>query len=387
MRIAYVYDAIYPYVAGGAERRCFEIGRRLVARGHDVELIGWRWWSGPATRMENGMRLRGVGAPPPLHDAAGRRTFREALAFAARVAPALATVDADIVECSSIPYAPTFVAEALRRVRRIPLAVCWHEYMGEGWRNYAGRRASLAAWVERQSARCGARRIAVSEFTKHRLPSGPPVSVLENGVDFAAIASASRATRAIDVVVAGRLVPHKRFALLLEAMALLPGMTAHVIGEGPERQRLEHDARRLGVDDRVTFRGRLPTAREVYEVLGSARATLISSEQEGFGISVVEAQAAGTPPVVVRSSLSAAADLVVDDETGILTSANPEAIADALGRLIQDTNLHRRLAMNAQVAARSHDWNAVAERAEDIYLSMVRDRESHARQKEEGVAA
>ena len=371
MRVAYVYDAIYPYVAGGAERRCYEIGRRLVARGHDVELIGWQWWSGEARRNEYGMRLRGVGAPHALHDAEGRRTFREALAFATRLAPALATVRADVVECSSIPYLPTFVAEALCRVRPIPLVVCWHEYMGERWQAYAGRRARIAGWVERHSARCGDHRLAVSEFTRRRLPPGPPIRVLGNGVDFGLIAAASRATRTIDVVVAGRLVPHKRVDLLLEAMALLPGGTAEIIGEGPERRRLEQEAQRLGVGDRVKFCGRVANESDVYEALGRARATVVTSEQEGFGISVVEAQAAGTPPIVVRSPHSAAADLVVDGLTGIVAPPNAEAIAEALAQVVHHPDVRRRLGGNAQAAARMLDWDAVTDRAEEFYASVT----------------
>jgi glycosyltransferase involved in cell wall biosynthesis len=371
VRIAFVYDAIYPYVAGGAERRYYEIGHRLAARGHHVRLMGWQWWQGRATRMREGMRLQGVGKAPALHDAAGRRTFREAAAFAARLAAPLAAVDADIVECSSIPYAPTFVAAALGRARGVPVAVCWHEYMDEGWGSYAGRRGRVAARVERLSAQCGTARIAVSEFTKRRLPPGPPLTVLENGVDYDAIASLSNAARTIDVVVASRLVPHKRVDLLLQALALLPGAKAQIIGEGPERQRLEREANRLGVEDRVTFVGRLASAGEVYAALGSARATVVTSEQEGFGMSVIEAQAAGTPPVVVRSALSAAADLVVDGETGLLADPEPEAIAAALGRLMQEPKLRNRLAVSAQTAARLFDWDAITDRAEAIYASLL----------------
>jgi glycosyltransferase involved in cell wall biosynthesis len=371
MRIAYVYDAIYPYVAGGAERRNYEIGRRLAARGHDVQLIGFRWWDGEPVRAEHGMTLRGVGKAPALHDASGRRTFREALTFAARVAPALARTDADIIECSSIPYLPTFVAAALNRVRRVPLVVCWHEYMGEGWRAYAGRRATIAARVERQSARFGARRIAVSEFTMRRLPPGPPVSIVENGADVAAIAAHASTTRTVDVVAAGRLVPHKRINLLLQAIALLPGRTAQIIGDGPERARLEAEARALGIDDRVTFRGRLPDATAVYAELGRAKTALVSSEQEGFGIAVVEAQAAGTPPVVVRSALSAASELVADGETGLHAAAEPRAIADVLGRIIGDEPLRRRLGASAQTTAQAYDWEQVASRAETVYAPLI----------------
>ena len=60
VRIALVYDAIYPWVAGGAERRFNEIGRRLAER-HEVHMVGWKWWDGPATVERDGMMLHGLG--------------------------------------------------------------------------------------------------------------------------------------------------------------------------------------------------------------------------------------------------------------------------------------------------------------------------------------
>ena len=46
MRIAFVYDAVYPYVLGGGEKRVWEIARRMVARGHEVHLFGMQFWEG-----------------------------------------------------------------------------------------------------------------------------------------------------------------------------------------------------------------------------------------------------------------------------------------------------------------------------------------------------
>ncbi|MDQ4035873.1 MAG: glycosyltransferase family 1 protein, partial [Chloroflexota bacterium] len=86
MRLALVYDAIYPWVTGGAERRFAELGRRLATR-HDVHLVGWQWWDGPARIRRDGMTLHGLGRGPALYGDDGKRTVREALAFSARLLP------------------------------------------------------------------------------------------------------------------------------------------------------------------------------------------------------------------------------------------------------------------------------------------------------------
>ena len=72
MRIALVYDAIYPWVAGGAERRFREVGRRLAKR-HEVHLVGWQWWDGPPT-----IECRGDDAARPRPRSCALRRGREA---------------------------------------------------------------------------------------------------------------------------------------------------------------------------------------------------------------------------------------------------------------------------------------------------------------------
>ena len=60
MKIAYVHDAIYPYIKGGAEKRMYELSRRLAKRGHEVHVFGMRWWGDePETELE-GVHLHGV---------------------------------------------------------------------------------------------------------------------------------------------------------------------------------------------------------------------------------------------------------------------------------------------------------------------------------------
>ena len=371
MKIAIVYDAMYPYVAGGAERRYSEIGRRLVSHGHDVRFIGWRWWEGRALRRrDDGAWEYGVGTPPPLHDGAGRRTFREALAFGLRAAAALRTVDADVIECSSIPYVPALLAAPIAKARGIPLVVSWHEYMGRRWGAYAGNRAPIARLVERQAARAGDLRIAVSPFTARRLPRGPRTIVVPNGVDCVAFAAAER-ERIADVVVTGRLVPHKRIELVLQALTHAPGITAAIIGDGPERERLEAYAARLGIAERVCFTGRIEDDARVTAIVKGARCVVCASEQEGFGMSVLEAMAAGTPPIVVQARDSAATDLVAHGDTGYVVGADARVIAEAISQVCGDRNIRRRLSRHAAAKAAEYDWDTIAARMEDAFASLT----------------
>ena len=107
----------------------------------------------------------------------------------------------------------------------------------------------------------------------------------------------------------GRLVPYKRVDLLIEAFRKMPDRVLHVVGEGPERTRLER-----GLPPNVRLLGRVSES-ELARALENARALVFAAEED-FGIALVEAQAAGTP--VIAYAKGGACETVVHGVTGIL---------------------------------------------------------------------
>jgi glycosyltransferase involved in cell wall biosynthesis len=125
-------------------------------------------------------------------------------------------------------------------------------------------------------------------------------------------------------VTASRLVPYKRIDLIVAAFAKLPDRRLLVIGDGPEMRSCQKLAK-----SNVRFLGYQPDER-LPELLGRARAFVFAAEED-FGISVVEAQACGTP--VICYGKGGVLDSVVDRETGIyFTEQSPEGIASAIRR-------------------------------------------------------
>ena len=158
LKLAFVYDALFPYVKGGAERRYHELARRLAAE-HEVHCVTWQWWEGSATTTIDGITLHGVGTPPKLYGADGKRTVREAVAFARRLAPALLGRRLDVIDCSATPYLPLYAAAAAARLSGTPLVATWHEVWGEHWREYLPDRpavARVAVSLEARAVRRGA---------------------------------------------------------------------------------------------------------------------------------------------------------------------------------------------------------------------------------------
>jgi glycosyltransferase involved in cell wall biosynthesis len=98
------------------------------------------------------------------------------------------------------------------------------------------------------------------------------------------------------------------------------------------------------------------------------------SVREGFGMSVLEAQAAGAVPVVVRGPYTAAADLVTDAVDGRICDATPASLAAAIGELLEDDILRGRMSAATRRAAQRHDWDAIAASMVEVYGSVARSR-------------
>ena len=374
LRIALAYDARYPDHHGGAERRYHEIALRLAGK-HDIDYVTWGHPGGATASASAGYRVRSIGLAPPLYGADGKRTVREAVSFAARILPTLVRGRYDVIDCSATPYVPLYACWLASRISRTPLVVTWHEFWGDHWLSYLPQRpivARVARRLERSGRHLGDRLVPVSAFTARRMglsEADPRVSVVGNGVAIDAIQAALRQPK-VDVIYLGRLIDEKRVDLLLHAIAGLsrdrPRVTGLIVGEGPERAALEALAASLGLGNRVRFTGSLDTAR-VFGHLKSASVMVLPSVREGFGIAVLEGQAAGAVPVVVRSPASAAADLIRDGVDGLLCEPTAESIAASMQQLLADPARGIAMARHARRAARQRDWARVADQMEALY--------------------
>jgi phosphatidylinositol alpha-1,6-mannosyltransferase len=161
------------------------------------------------------------------------------------------------------------------------------------------------------------------------------------------------------VLGASRLVPRKGFDVLIEAVGRLqhgrPNLVLAISGSGRDRDRLERIATKSHVD--VRFLGRVPDD-ELAPLYGAAdvfaapcRNRWAGLEQEGFGIVFVEAAAAGVPQVAGASG--GTDEAVTDGETGLVVArpSDVDAVAAAVGRLVDDADLRRRMGEAARARA------------------------------------
>jgi glycosyltransferase involved in cell wall biosynthesis len=341
MRICLVYDCLFPYTMGGAERWYRSIAERLAAAGHEVTYLTLRQWprgSGPDVL---GVDVVAVGPPLRLY-ARGRRRIWPPLRFGFGVLRHLLRRGGryDVVHTASFPYFSLLAAAAVRRRHPYRIVVDWFEVWSAAyWREYLGPlggRIGLA--VQRRCVRLRHRAFCFSRLHEQRLREEGfrgDLTVLE-GAYGGPPASPPLPAEAV-VVFAGRHIPEKRATALVPAIAMarehVSDLRGEIYGDGPARAEVLRLIDEHALDGAVEAPGFVEEER-LRAALRRALCLALPSSREGYGLVVVEAAALGVPSVVVRGPDNAAAELVKEGENGaVAESADPEDLAAAILRV------------------------------------------------------
>jgi glycosyltransferase involved in cell wall biosynthesis len=371
LKIVLLSDWFLPRL-GGVELQLRDLADQLAARGHRVDVV-------TATPADPGVQgpLRNVEAPPPgvavhrlgvpLLPGLGV-TFAPSTGTVAR--EVLHALDPDVLHVhagigTTTALAGLWAGNALA----LPTAVTFHSVLGPhrhllrafdvalGWTRWPHVFSAVSGTVAREIA---------------WLVPGRAVEVLPNGVergDWIAepVPGPHGELRLISVM---RFAPRKRGVALLRvvaaAAAALAGVrrvTLTLIGDGPQRARLEREARRLGIADRVEFTGCLsrPAIRERF---ARADAFVLVSVLESFGIAALEARAAGLP-IVARGDTGMAELLVQGTEA--LLAPSDGGVVEHLVRLGTDARLRQRIAHHNRTVPPAVSWAGTVARHLEIY--------------------
>jgi glycosyltransferase involved in cell wall biosynthesis len=261
---------------------------------------------------------------------------------------------------------------------RCPRVVFLHHVHAEMWRMVLSPRlARVGETVEFRLAPPMYRRtriLTLSQSSRHEiieLLGLPPrnISVVPPGIDPAFTPSGERSPHPL-VLAVGRLVPVKRFDVLIDALlrarAEHPTMEAVIVGEGYERPELEKKISAAGAGGWLRLVGRVDDD-ELLALYRRAWVLSSASAREGWGMTITEAAACGTPSVATR--IAGHTDAVVDGETGVLVE-DPADLGKTLAGVLSDGDLRARLAAGALAHAATFTW---AETARATFAALVRE--------------
>lgn len=342
MRVV-LLPGIWPPDIGGPATHGPELAGHLVGRGHVVRVVTMA--SAPPT--ERPCEILTVSRSQPFPLRYGRLAARAAAAArSADVVYASATYAAAAAASAAArrPLVVKLVSDpAYERARRYRLFEGTLEEFQEG-----GSQPVAALKRSRTVALRRARGVIVPSRYLARIALGwgldaERVVVVPNPAPALAVEEAAERS---GLVFAGRLTRQKALHTALDALVQVPEAKLLVIGDGPDRERLEQHATELGLNGRVRFVGSVPRA-DVLKAFASAEALVLSSDWENFPHTAVEALALGTP--LIATWVGGVPEIVSDGVNGLLVPpGSPDALAQALRRFLGSPELRARLASAAR---------------------------------------
>ncbi len=344
LRVCVVYDCLFPYTVGGAERWYANLARRLAGEGHQVTYLTLRQWDrAERAQLDPRVRVLSVGPRMALYTDSGRRRILPPLAFGAGVLWHLLRHGRryDVVHTASFPYFSLLAAGMTRRLGRFALVVDWHEVWSRAyWREYLGPVGGpVGHGVQLLCARIAQRAFCFSRLHAERLRREGlrgEVTVLTGEYAGSLQPPVARAAEPL-VLFAGRMIPEKRAPLgvagVAAAAARVDGLRGVFFGDGPERDQVLAAIERLDARKMITSPG-FVAAEEIDSTLTSAMCMLLPSSREGYGMIVVEAAAHAVPSIVIAGEDNAATELIEPGVNGVIVARpEAEAIADAIAQV------------------------------------------------------
>lgn len=380
LRIVIGADTFPPNV-NGAARFAQRLAQGLAGRGHDVHVICPSHSPAVGTTVVDGVTVHRLRSHlTPFHP-----TFRVCLPWqtSPAVAALLDRIHPDVVHVQAHFVVGRALATQAPR-RGVPLVATNH-FMPENLFGHARiptwLRAPVARWAWRDLARVFRPAAVVTAPTPRAVRLLHENGLVQRAIPISCGIDAERFSRpdvrprgdARTVLFVGRLDEEKRVDELLRAVALLPAelrVRAEIVGDGSCRKALEELADRLGVRERVTFRG-FVSEEELVDAYARCDAFCMPGVAELQSLATMEAMAAGKP--VVAADAMALPHLVRPGHNGwLFPPGDVRALADRLTELFTEPGALERMGAVSRALVAEHDIEATLDAFEEVYLRVMR---------------
>jgi glycosyltransferase involved in cell wall biosynthesis len=351
-------DPLHP-AAGGAEVHVAEVSRRMAAMGFEITQAACGFPGAPEREELDGLRVWRLGPLGVYYPRVAWTTARETRR---------GHFDVVVEHLNKVPFCASAYAA-------VPVLAVNHHLFGRSaflqvaWPIAAGVVAleRLIPRTYREVPFLAVSQSSKDDLTRRGIPADH-IEIVHNGIRLPRVKPHPWALRRPRIAYLGRLEPYKRVDLLLRAAARLvprfPELEIVLIGRGSARVGLERLSASLGLRPRTRFAGFVPDD-ERDALLAEARVCVCPSIKEGWGITVIEVNAVGTP--VVATDAPGLRDAVRHGETGLLVADGPAQafvarLAERVGEVLADDALAERLSQGALAWSRRFSWDATAER-------------------------
>jgi glycosyltransferase involved in cell wall biosynthesis len=382
MKIAYVFDSIYPFNQGGKEKRLYDIANTL-SKNNDISVYTMKFWEeDKKTIKQNNITLNALSKNYPLYINKSRRSIKQAIMYALGCFK-LIKYDFDIIDADHMVYMHLFPTKLISIIKNKPLIVTWNEVWGkEYWQKYLGKyKGYIGYTIEKTSSKLPDKIISVSELTTNRLINDLKVKkdkivTIPNSINISKIDKIRPSKEKSDIIFAGRLISHKNVDLIIKSISLIKksdkkynNIRCIILGDGPELNNLKKLTKELSLNNNVIFKGFLKKEEDVYSYIKSSKVFAFPSEREGFGIAPLEALACGLPVITLDSKDNASKFLIKKGKTGYLTNKEEKAFSTTLKKALKS---YISMTSECKEESRKYDLKQIIKSLQEVYENEIK---------------
>ncbi|MBI4141499.1 glycosyltransferase family 4 protein [Candidatus Woesearchaeota archaeon] len=374
MRICYLTDFFVPHYQGGGERRYYEIAKRLIKKGHTVDIVCMKIAGAKDNENIDGIPVHHIG---PTIQKPPQRTLKDFAQFFLAQQKWLRTHKYDIIEGHGFSL---FILPFVKYILKKPAIALVHDVSSSDNDQWFAR-SKISAIGEKLSVKLPFTKIlTVSNGTKNQLIkkykiNEEKIKVIHNGVDLKLTDSVKQPSKEKNTIIfVGRLIPHKHVDDLLQAFSKItkkiPTAKLKIIGTGSEEEKLISLTKKLRLNN-VRFLGNVKDYKNILKEIKKSRVLALPSTREGFGIVLAEANACYVP--VVAYEIEGVRDVVQSGVNGILVPPqNTKTLSTALIEIL--TNEQTRISFGnngRQRVEQLFTWEKTTDQIEKFYQSMI----------------
>lgn len=351
MRVALVSETMTPGdVVDEGATRIATLARRLADRGHVVDVCCRQWWEGRTdTFVTDNVTFHAVlGPDDPSH------RFPLTLPWVVR------GISPDVLHTRGVPPTAVVTAHWARLLSRTPMVVDWYDPPRSD--------GTLHDYANRYAVRAQSRGVSPSEYVRTKVrewgADEREIDVVPTGIEMDEIRSIEPDESGGDIVFSRRLDDDAGLETLLLALAEFReyDWRATIVGDGPERERFERQARDLRIDENVAFVGERSVAERI-ALFKNAHVYVQTAERSSFAHDLARALACGCVGIVEYHANSSAHELVETESRGFLATSAEELTA----RLVEAGDLER---LSVDESFARYDEREMVERYLEIYRAV-----------------
>lgn len=371
MKICIVTEFFIPHYFGGGERRFYQLAKKLVERGVQVDLICMKIKGVPDYENIDGINVHHIG--PTIENPPNRSIF-DFLRYLGSVIAWLLKNSYDMIDAQS--YSPLLSSTIAAKIKRTPILGTIYDTSSAGsdqWMNHSFLANSLEKFLVNLPFD---KIITISKSTRDSLiddfgVSKDKIELIYIGVDTQKYDSIDKIEKIQNkLIFVGRLIPHKHVDHLIESfeeiLKNIPDARLVVVGRGDEKENIVRLVSSKSLDNYVSFEENL-SDEDLIRQIKESEVLVLPSTREGFGMVLAEANYCKVPVVTYASG--GTLDVVEDGYNGFLVEPeNIPQLTEKIMLLLNDKQLQKQMGTNGRIKVETQfNWDIIV----DEYLKTI----------------